>query len=148
VAALFMIVAGVVMADSWRIGAGWSEFGPEAGYFPFYIGLIMFVASAVTFLVQIFTKRPDRAAFVERSALKLVLQVLVPTAIFVVLIGFLGLYLAAGIFIAFFMWRLGRYSLLKAVPVALAVPIFLFWLFETMFLIPLPKGPLETALGF
>ena len=148
VAALFMIIASVVMADSWRIGAGWSEFGPQAGYFPFYIGLIMFVSSAITFLVHVFTKKPDRSTFVDRSALKLVLQVLVPTAVFVALIGFVGLYVASAIFIVFFMCWLGRYSLSKAVPVGVAVPIFLFWLFEIMFLIPLPKGPLETALGF
>jgi hypothetical protein len=148
VAALLMIVAGVVMADSWRIGAGWGDFGPEAGYFPFYIGLIMFVSSAIIFLAHAFTKKPDRSTFVDRSALKLVLQVLVPAAGFVVLIGFLGLYVAAAIFIVFFMCWLGRYSLLKAVPLAVAVSIFLFWLFEIMFLIPLPKGPLEVALGF
>jgi hypothetical protein len=148
VAALLMIVASVVMYDSWRIGAGWGEYGPEAGYFPFYIGLIMFVSSTITFLVHLFTKQPDLSTFVDRSALSLVLQVLVPTAGYVVLIAFLGLYVASAIFIIFFMCWIGRYSLLKAVPVGVAVPVFLFWLFETMFLIPLPKGPLETALGF
>ena len=148
VAGLFMIVASVVMYDNWRIGAGWSEFGPEPGYFPFYIGVIMFVSSAITFLVHIFTKQPDLSTFVERSQLKLVLQVLIPTAIFVVLIGYFGLYVAAGIFIVFFMCWLGKYSIFKALPVGILVPIALFWLFETMFLIPMPKGPLESALGF
>jgi hypothetical protein len=148
VAALFMVIAAVVMADSWRVGAGWSEFGPQPGYFPFYIGVIMFVSSLVTFLVHIFTKAPDLSNFVDRSALWLVLQVLIPSAGFVILIGFLGLYVAAAIFIIFFMCWLGRYSLLKAVPIGVAIPLILFWLFETMFLIPLPKGPLEAALGF
>ena len=37
---------------------------------------------------------------------------------------------------------------MKAIPVGVAVPLALFWLFEIMFLIPLPKGPLEVALGF
>ena len=148
VAGLFMIVATVVMTDSWRIGAGWGEFGPEPGYFPFYIGAIMFTASAITFLVHVLTKAPDLSTFVERSQLKLVLQVLVPAIGYVILIGVLGIYVASGIFIAFFMMWLGRYSALKAVPIGLVVPIVLFWLFEEMFLIPLPKGPLETALGF
>jgi hypothetical protein len=148
VAAAFMIVAAIVMADSWRIGAGWGDFGPEAGYFPFYIGLIMFGSSAVTFAVHVVTKAPDLSNFVDRSALWLVLQVLIPTAGFVILTGFLGIYVSAGIFIAFFMCWLGRYSLTKAVPVGVAIPLVLFWLFETMFLIPLPKGPLEAALGY
>jgi hypothetical protein len=148
VAGLFMIVATIVMVDNWRVGAGWGEFGPEAGYFPFYIGVIMFVSSAVTFLVHMFTREPDLSTFVERSQLKLVLQVLVPAAVYVVLIGLLGIYIASGVFIAFFMMWLGRYSIWKAIPMGIAVPVFLFWLFEEMFLIPLPKGPVESALGF
>jgi hypothetical protein len=148
VAALFMIVACVVMADSWRVGASWGEFGPGPGYFPFYIGVIMFVASLITFLVHIFTKAPDLSNFVDRSALKLVLQILVPTAGYVVLIGFLGLYVASAIYIVFFMCWLGRYSLLKALPIGVVIPLILFWLFEIMFLIPLPKGPLEAAFGY
>lgn len=148
VAGALMVVAAIVMADSWRVGAGWGDFGPEAGYFPFYIGLIMFVSSLVTFLVSIFTRQPDLSTFVDRPALMLVLQVLVPTAAFVLLTRYLGLYVSAGIFIVFFMCWLGRYSPLKAAPVGILIPIVLFWLFETMFLIPLPKGPLEAALGF
>lgn len=148
VAGILMIVATVVMADSWRVGAGWASDGPQAGYFPFYIGAIMFIASAVTFLVHATTKKPDLTTFVKRSKLWLVLKVLVPTAGFVVLTGFLGIYVAAALFITFFMCWLGRYSLLKAIPVGVAVPIVLFWLFEIMFLIPLPRGPLEAALGF
>jgi hypothetical protein len=148
VAALFMLVAVVVMWDSWRVGAGWASDGPQPGYFPFYIGLIMFVASAVTFITNAVTQVPNLSNFVDRSALWLVLQVLVPVAGFVVLIGLLGIYVAAGIFIAFFMWWLGRYSLVKAVPVGIVIPIVLFWVFEIAFLIPLPKGPLEAALGY
>lgn len=148
VAAALMIVAAIVMLDSWRVGAGWGDFGPGAGYFPFYIGLIMFISSAVTFVVHVVTKAPDLSNFVDRSALWLVLQVLIPTIGFVILTGFLGIYISAAIFIAVFMMWLGRYPPQKAVPVALAVPLALFWLFETMFLIPLPKGPLEAALGY
>jgi hypothetical protein len=148
VSAALMLVAVVVMADSWRIGIGWAFDGPQPGYFPFYIGLIMFVASAITFIVHAVTKAPDLSNFVDRSALWLVLKMLAPTVGFVVLIGFLGLYLAATIYIAFFMWWLGNYSLLKAVPVGVAISVVLFWVFEIAFLIPLPKGPLEAALGY
>ena len=148
VAAILMAVAVVVMVDSSRIGIGWAFDGPQAGYFPFYIGLIMFVASGITFIVNAVTKKPDLSNFVDRSALWLVLKMLVPTIGFVVLIGLLGLYLAATIYIAFFMWWLGKYSLLKAVPVGVVISVVLFWVFEIAFLIPLPKGPLEAALGY
>jgi hypothetical protein len=148
VAALFMGVAAIVMKDSLRVGAGWAFDGPQAGYFPFYVGLIMFLASAVTFVTNALTKTPDLKNFVDRSALVLVLRVLLPTIGFVVLINLIGLYVAAAIFIAFFMWWLGKYSPLTAIPVGIAVPLILFWVFEIAFLIPLPKGPLEAALGY
>ena len=63
-------------------------------------------------------------------------------------IGFLGLYVSSAIFIAFFMAWLGKYPLYKIVPVAILIPVALFFMFEVWFLVPLPKGPLETALGY
>jgi len=148
VAALFMALSVLVMWDSWRIGAGWASDGPEAGYFPFYVALIMFLSSAVTFVTNIVARTRDWSNFVDRSQLKLVLKVLVPTIVYVVLIGYLGIYVASAIFIAFFMAWLGRYPIQKVLPVAVLVPLLLFMMFEVWFLVPLPKGPLEAALGY
>lgn len=148
VALFLMVVATLVMADSWRIGAGWSPSGPESGYFPFYVGALMFVSSAVTLIANIVTKTPDLSNFVERSQFRLVLQVLIPAAAFVIAIGFLGLYVASALFIGFFMWWLGKYPIVKILPVAIPVPILLFLMFEEWFLVPLPKGPLERLLGY
>jgi len=89
----------------------------------------------------------SRSNFLGRSELVRVLQVFVPTVIYVLLIGFLGLYVSSAIFIAFFMAWLGKYPLYKIVPVAVLIPVALFFMFEVWFLVPLPKGPLETALG-
>ncbi len=148
VAAAFMALAALVMWDSWRLGASWASEGPEAGYFPFYVALIMFVSSAVTFVTNMVSRTHDYSNFVDRSAFKLVLKVLVPTIVYVVLIGYLGIYVASAIFIAFFMLWLGRYPIYKVLPVAGLVPLLLFMMFEVWFLVPLPKGPLEAALGY
>ena len=148
VAALLMAVAILIMYDNWRIGARWAEDGPQAGYFPFRVGAILFIASAVTFATN-FLARTSSANFVERSQFVRVLQVLVPTAVFVVAIGFLGIYVSAALFITFFMWWLGKYPLYKILPIAILVPVALFFMFEVWFLVPLPKGPLETeVLGY
>jgi putative tricarboxylic transport membrane protein len=148
IAGLFIAVSILVMYDNWRIGARWAADGPQAGYFPFYIGVIMFIASAVTFAVNLLARPGTSSNFVDRSQLKQVLQVLVPTALFVVLIAFLGIYVAAAIFITFFMWWLGKYPIYRIAPIAVLVPLILFMMFEIWFLVPLPKGPLETALGY
>jgi hypothetical protein len=144
-----MGVAVVVMVDTYRLGAGWEPaVGPQSGYFPFYIALIMFITSGVTFLSNLLAKTPDRSTFVERDQLKLVLQVFVPTVIFVIATIYIGIYISGFLFIAFFMIWLGKYPLYKAVPVAVAVPLILFVVFEIWFLVPLPKGPVEAWLGY
>jgi putative tricarboxylic transport membrane protein len=148
VAGLLMLVAAVVMYDSIRVGAGWAFDGPQAGYFPFFIGLILFVASAATFGINLFSRTADRSNFVTKPALLLVAKVLAPTAVYLVVMYYVGIYVASAIYVCFFMMWLGKYSIRKAAPVAIAIPIILFWVFEIAFLIPLPKGPLEAALGF
>lgn len=147
VAGAFMLVAGVVMYDSWRIGARWASDGPQSGYFPFYVGLIMMIASTATFLINLFAVSAS-SNFVGRTELKQVLHVLIPTIVFVVAIGFLGIYVAGAIFIAFFMLFLGKYPIWKVLPIAAGVPLVLFTMFEIWFLVPLPKGPLEAMLGY
>ena len=148
VAGIFMALAALIMWDSWRLGATWGSDGPGAGYFPFRVGAIMFLASAVTFVMKLRARGGEQEGFVDRSQLRLVMQVLIPTIVFVVAIAFLGIYVASAIFIAFFMAWLGKYPIYKAAPIALVVPLFLFVMFEIWFLVPLPKGPLETALGY
>lgn len=148
VAGLLMLVAAIVMFDSFRVGMGWAFDGPQAGYFPFYIGLILFAASAATFAINLFSRTPDLSNFVTRPALLLVAKVLAPTVVYIAVMYYLGIYVASALYICFFMMWLGKYSIRKAAPVAIAIPLILFWLFEIAFLIPLPKGPLEAALGF
>jgi len=147
VAALVFLFGAVVVFDSIRIGARWGEDGPQPGYFPFYVGLSICVAS-VTILVRAL-RDPALAAksFVSRESLKKILTVLVPTVAYVALIKYLGFYVASTLYIAYFMWALGRYPWIKIVPVAAGVSVVFFLIFEVWFLVPLPKGPLEAALG-
>ena len=148
VAAILMAVGAVVMVASYQLGAGWSSTGPESGYFPFYVGALILLSSTVTLLVTLFGKSPDRAPFVEATQFRRVLQVLIPSFIFVMAIRYIGIYVAGGLFIACFMWWLGKYPLPKVAIVSVLVPVALFVLFEVWFLVPLPKGPLEAALGY
>jgi hypothetical protein len=148
VAAILIAVGAVVMVNSYELGAGWSPTGPESGYFPFYIGLLILVSSTITLLVTLFSRTPDRTPFVEPQQFQRVLQVLIPSFIFVIAIRYIGIYVAGGLFIAWFMWWLGKYAFSKVLLVSVLVPLALFILFEVWFLVPLPKGPLEAALGY
>jgi putative tricarboxylic transport membrane protein len=148
VAAILMGVGAVVMAGSYELGAGWSPTGPESGYFPFYIGVLILFSSTVTLLITLFTKSADRTPFVEPKQFQRVLQVLIPSVIFVIAIDYIGIYVAGGLFIACFMWWLGKYPLPKVVMVSVLIPLALFVVFEVWFLVPLPKGPVEAFFGY
>jgi len=150
VALMLMAVATVVMVSSYRLGAGWAkDVGPDSGYFPMYVALIMFVASGATLVQHLLQRSPDRGGkFIARGELIMVLQVLIPTFIFVVLSIYIGIYISTFLFIGFFMLWHGRYPVYKALPLALFVPVLLFVVFEIWFLVPLPKGPFEAWLGY
>jgi putative tricarboxylic transport membrane protein len=148
VAAILMVTGAVVMANSYELGAGWSPTGPESGYFPFYIGALILFSSTVTLLITLFTKSPDRTPFVEPHQFHRVLQVLIPSFIFAIAIDYIGIYIAGALFIGFFMWWLGKYSLTKTILVSVLVPLVLFVVFEVWFLVPLPKGPVEAYFGY
>ena len=45
VALLLVVLAGLVIKDSLRVGTGWADDGPRAGYFPFYIGLALLLSA-------------------------------------------------------------------------------------------------------
>ena len=143
--AIFLLAFGaIVIYDSMRLGAKWADDGPQPGYFPFYIGALICIAAVVN-LVSAVRIHKDRT-FVEVGQLKLVLAVLVPTAIYVAAIGWIGLYVASALFVAFFMRWLGKYGWLKIAAVAIGNSVVFFLIFEVWFKIPLPKGPLETLL--
>jgi hypothetical protein len=144
---LFLIFGLVVSWDSYRLGAKWGSDGPQAGYFPFYIGVIIIVCSAITLFQSLLIKAADNEPFVLRGQLKMVVLVMVPTIIYVALINWLGIYVASTIYIALFMWWLGKYSWVKYVSVSVGVSVAFFLMFEVWFKVPLPKGPLEAALG-
>jgi putative tricarboxylic transport membrane protein len=150
VASLLMAAAAVVMFESYRLGAGWSpDVGPDSGYFPFYVALLLFLASGAT-LVQhaLLRARGASRSFIAGDELKMVFKVLIPMTIFVVLSTYIGIYLSLSMFIACFMMWLGGYSIIQTLPVALSVPVILFVVFELWFLVPLPKGPIEAWLGY
>lgn len=150
VAGLFVLLGAIVIKDSFRTGFAWGTDGPEPGYFPFYIGLIL-ITGAVWVAIQTlmnWKKDGGEETFSKVEEFKLVLKMLVPTIIYVAVLIFLGLYIASILFIAFFMIWQGKYSYFKSFGVGVAVSAILFGLFELWFLVPLPKGPIEALFGF
>lgn len=143
VAAILFVFGVIMIIESRRLGAGWTSDGPGAGYFPFYVGLIICVSSLGIIYQATFSPNKDTDTFVDREQFKRVLSVLLPAAAYVLVTMFLGLYVASAIYITLFMIVLGKYSPLKSVVLAVAVNAVFFMMFEVWFKVPLYKGSLD-----
>ena len=152
VAAAFLVFGAVVVWDSRRLGSEWGSDGPQAGYFPFYIGTIICIAAVVNLLTALNAGSSGRKPFVHWSELRMVLTVMIPCAIYVALIAnpvySFGIYEASAVFIAIFMRVLGKYGWGKVVTVSVATMLVFFVMFEVWFQVPLPKGPIEALFGY
>jgi putative tricarboxylic transport membrane protein len=146
VAGFMALLALVGIYGSLKVGIGWGDEGPRAGFFPFYVSLVVLLSCAVNLLSALAI--PAGKLFAEWGQLRQVISVLVPTIIYVALVPYLGMYVASALLIAFFMRWFGNYGWLTAVAVAILVPVLTFLMFEIWFLVPLPKGPLESFLGY
>jgi hypothetical protein len=143
VAALIFTLGAVVVQGSRALGSGWTSDGPGAGYFPFYIGLILCIAAAGVAVQALLGKDKKGDVFVDRTQLKQVLAVFLPALVYVGAVQFLGLYVASAIYIALFMIVLGKFSSTKSVITALVVTVVFFLMFEVWFKVPLFKGKLD-----
>jgi len=133
VSLLLLALASLLGWDAWRVGMSWADDGPQAGYFPFYLAVLLAAA---------------QEAFVTREQFRRVMQVFTPTLLYVVLTQYLGLYVASFILVAGFMWWIGSIALWKSIVVSFLFSAAMFVTFEIFFNVIMPKGPLEAAFGF
>ena len=141
-------LAALLAFDNWRTGIGWESTGPKAGYFPFYLSLILAGASLFGIARELVIRGKGSEAFVTHDQLGRVLQVLAPTIAFCVLTQWLGLYVASFLLIAGFMGYVGRIAWWKSVATAFVFSALMFVTFEVAFDVIMPKGPLEALFGF
>ncbi|OLD39016.1 MAG: hypothetical protein AUI57_04840 [Candidatus Rokubacteria bacterium 13_1_40CM_2_68_8] len=145
-ASVLILLGGVVVFDSIRIGIGWGTDGPKSGFFPFWLGVIM-IATCVAIIARAWRRSTD-TPFVTRAQLVPVLKVLWPATLMVILVKPLGLYVASALYMGFYMRWVGRHGWVVVALCAIGVPVLTFLVFETWFLVPMPKGPLEAWLGY
>ena len=141
------VVGLIVLVEGLRLGIGWSTDGPKPGFFVFYLGVALCLSTGPIVLKAI---RPAVAAgpFVTPGQLRSVATVFLPAVAMVALTHVLGLYVSGAVYLAAYMRLIGRHRWITTALVAIAIPLAAFLIFEIWFLVPLPKGPLETRLGY
>jgi putative tricarboxylic transport membrane protein len=148
VASLLLLLLALTLGyDNWRAGAGWESTGPQPGYFPFYLAVILAGASLYGLVAAFLSRKEARETFVTQAQLRRVLAVFVPTVLFVLATQFLGLYVASFLLISGFMYFVGRIAWWKSLLTAFVFTAAMFITFDIAFDVIMPKGPLEAALG-
>src|SRR5262245_23340093 len=129
VAGGFVLLAAAVIFDSVRIGHGWGDDGPQAGFYPFYVALLLGAAATSIFVREwrsTFVREPRNGTpslFVGAVELRRVLSVLLPSTLYVVALLWLGLYVSSALFLVGFMRLQGKYAWSRALPLGLGVPL-------------------------
>jgi hypothetical protein len=147
VSLLLLVVAVTLGWDNWRSGASWDSTGPQPGYFPFYLSVILGGASLYGLAVAFLSRKEAAEVFVTRAQLRRVLAVFVPTFLFCLATQYLGLYVASFLLIAGFMRMVGKIALWKSLLTAFIFTAAMFVTFDIAFDVIMPKGPLEAAFG-
>ena len=147
VSLLLLALAVMLGIDNYRTGIAWDSTGPQAGYFPFYLSVILAGASLYGLAVTLLARGVASETFVTRAQLRRVLLVFVPTLLFCFGVQYLGIYVASFVLIAGFMRGVGKIAWWKSLATAVLFTVVMFVTFDIAFDVIMPKGPLEAALG-
>lgn len=143
---LWAVLGVVVIVDSLRLKY-FSEYGPDAGFLPFWLGICLILGGLGILFETIFmdtaTKEfsiPDKQA---RTSLLLVVGAM--TA-FILIIPILGFSVSVGVIFLFLLLVVEKRSLILSVIAGLASTVVFFVVFEVLLGLYLPRGIFERIL--
>src|SRR3979409_74540 len=67
VSLLLIALAATLGFDNWRTGIAWDSTGPQAGYFPFYLSVILVGASLYGLVAAFLTRQPGAGSSAARE---------------------------------------------------------------------------------
>lgn len=142
VASLIIVYCIISMIESAKLKIGWvRDVGPGGGFLPFWLLLIMGTLALIVLLQTIFTKEPSTDPFFkDRKGMIAVGKVVGSALGCVVLFRFIGAYFGSMVYIAFYMIYIGKRTKLQSALVGFGVPLGIWFMFEYVLKIPLPKG--------
>lgn len=139
---LALLILGLLLCwESLKLEVGWTPTGPGAGFFPFWLSVGLMICSAVVVIKGYLDRSPAaKKPFVRAGGWAPVIKVAVPAFAMVGLTEAIGLYPAAGIYIAVYMRWIGKHGWISTILVSLLLPVASYFIFDKWFLIPMPRG--------
>src|ERR1700694_3061440 len=64
---LLLAYAALLAFDNWRTGMGWDATGPQAGYFPFYLSVVLGAACVYGLVKEFLAREQATEVFVTRE---------------------------------------------------------------------------------
>lgn len=150
ITALVLLAIGVVvLIEGLRLKVGWGYAGPEAGLYPFLLALGLIGSSAYT-LTQIILKwrTTQNKRFIMKGGFLPVMKVAIPALGMVAMSQVVGLYLAGGLFLGFYMRWIGRHHWSLVFTLSILLAVSSYFVFDKFFKIPLPRGMLGKYLPY
>ncbi len=144
-ASLVFIAIGLYVVLEARNLTLFTEMGPGSGFFPFWIGLIFMLLSAI-WLGQV-SLQPDEHMeedFIpSQAALVRILSIVVALVLFSALVGTVGFQLLMFCFLLFLLIALGRQKPLITALVSLAGSFGVYYVFTQWLDVHLPESSIE-----
>jgi hypothetical protein len=149
-AMVILLVGLLIMVDSVRLEIGWGMEGPRAGFYPFVMSLGVVVGSLIVLAQAIRRKgvAASKEPFIRREAVGPVLRVVIPALGMVLLTHFVGLYVAAALYMGVYMRWIGGHRWATVLALSIGLPALSYVIFEKIFLIPMPAGSLRDFFPF
>jgi len=139
-----MLLSVLVMIECFRLGFGWDEMsGPQAGFVPFYLAMLMILSSLFIFyLGWKGEKKEDDNFFINREGMMEAIKIAATALLFTIILVFAGVYFAMLIFAPIFVRWLGKHNWPTVIMFTIGITLAIYFGMEVGLKIPLPRSPL------
>lgn len=117
--------------------------GPGGGAWPFWLSAVMLLCTVLIAINWARRKTPPAQSdepFLDNYGLKNLVLVGGALIVFLLAISVVGMHIAIGLFLIYYVGILGRHSVLVTASLAIGVPVVFFFFFDGVMRIPMPTG--------
>jgi putative tricarboxylic transport membrane protein len=139
VAALLLALGALIFYKSIELGPGWGFSGPEPGFFPLAMTILIIVGCVLVLIVTFRQPAGDTFFEVSQEVVDL-LKVGVPILLAVILLRWLGMYLTSGIYLGLFMIFYGKYKWWNGAAAGVIFLAILWLILNEAFNLSMPKS--------
>jgi hypothetical protein len=140
-AAAFVLFAAAVMVQAVQVGAKWVDGQPGPGFFPFWLGALLFSCGVILIARLAFAQAAPTGHFFEnRTGMESVVKVLVTAIGMLALTGLIGFRTASIIYLFVYLRFIGKHRWTTTIALSLLIPITGYVVFEKVLQILLPRG--------